>query len=107
MDTSLEFDPYDRIEDELHQQDVMEAKYLKVQQTIRLLQLKLEDTQIRHDRAARAGKRPWCYSHRMTASILTALLGKYHDYANDLRDRHEMSRDNVFRYDDIIDEYGL
>lgn len=82
---------------------VLDAKFRRACHHIRVLNRRIEDVQVRYDRAFASGQRSFRYTHRLKLATLEGMRNMYYEYACLRADELEQMQDVLVRQGFISD----
>ena len=81
----------------------LDAKFRKACHHIRMLNRRIEDVQVRYDRAFSSGQRSFRYTHRLKLATLEGMRNMYYEYACLRADELEEMQDVLIRQGYVSD----
>jgi len=82
---------------------VTDAKFRRACHHIRMLNRRIEDVQVRYDRAFASGQRSFRYTHRLKLATMEGMRNMYYEYACLRADELEEMQDVLIRHGFISD----
>ena len=87
------------IQETLSKMKVLDAKFCKACQQIRILNHRIKDKQVRYNRAYKVNQRSWRYSLRLQLATMEGVRNMFYEYAYQRADELEALQD-------ILEEAG-
>ena len=78
--------------------DLCLRKFHRASNQMDLLDQRIKDTKIRHNRAIKNRKRAFCYTLRQRLGVLFSVKMMYYEYASKMADELDKTRDNMQRH---------